>query len=225
MIHQGRVSDTTSSWTLLRVDPPVSLLLNPVVNPVLADRNVIERINNAGTAFLYNPSLLLQLPPFLSYLPGSAQVSYPNGAGWVAFPDLTPTPAGLQWPLAALVPPLQTGCLIRGPPRRSSFDIRSSLRVDTFPGRLFVTFSPTPMSATRISCASKTPLLCCSTFLLTRFLIPPPLPLRIPRQALAPLSFSSVCPFLSRDRLPSEIRTPSAFSCPGMELPSWKHPG
>lgn len=249
VIHQGRLSHTMSFRTSLQVNPPVSLLLNPVINPVIADRNVIEwlieirnpsnnapapnvflyftslsgqivvqqvqlqgggiipltvdhyrlgalapgevrryfiratlsscvrdtlwaqvgwdcqgyppsaanyacaflrapltyqlqspvalltttsvtpnphdlctpftielQITNAGTAFLYNPSLLLQLPPFLSYLPGSAQVSYPNGAGWVAFPDPTPTPAGLQWPLAVLVPPLQTGWPYQGPP-------------------------------------------------------------------------------------------------------------
>ncbi len=72
------------------------------------------QITNAGTAFMYNSSLLLQLPPYISYIPGTAQLQHPNGTGWVAFPDPVVTPTGLQWTLSTLVPSLQDGWPYQG---------------------------------------------------------------------------------------------------------------
>ncbi len=87
-------------------NPEIELeLVDFPVNIPLCDTSdyFILELSNADLGFAYNPFINLELPAGLQLLPGSCQMAYPAGSGYVPIPD--PVPVGgnlLEWDIVML---------------------------------------------------------------------------------------------------------------------------
>ncbi|MBK7939842.1 MAG: gliding motility-associated C-terminal domain-containing protein [Lewinellaceae bacterium] len=97
-----------SVWIEFRIERPeleLEVLYEPPFIPICDTSGYFEfKIYNAKSGFAFDPFATVKLPPGLSIVPGSAQISYPAGSVYtdISDPDLLPGNQ-FQWKIAGLL--------------------------------------------------------------------------------------------------------------------------